>query len=151
MSKILTEMLTRAHMCTRIQNLGLTQLESTSKIITVRIENSSFGDNLTIGVFTSVAWGPPDFWNLGHSLLQRETGCEALSSIEREHKKYTRNHNKYWEHQKSTRNHQKSMILKTNQGTSLIIPGASRMTKDDISSYETSQNLISRSRNSQDF
>ena len=37
------------HIGARIQNLRLMQFESTLKIIMVRIENSSFGYNLTIG------------------------------------------------------------------------------------------------------
>ena len=44
--KILTEMWAEDNISARIQNLGWTQLEYTSKIIIVRIENSSFEYNL---------------------------------------------------------------------------------------------------------
>ena len=50
----------------RIQDLGWTQLECTSKIIRIDVENASFGYNLTVGNlnsdgFAPVARGPPDF------------------------------------------------------------------------------------------
>ena len=50
--------LTRAHMYTRIQNLGWTQLESTLKIMRVRIENASFGYNLIFEIWIFEGSGP---------------------------------------------------------------------------------------------
>ena len=51
--KILSEMLPRAHMYTQNWNLGWTRLESTSKIMRVRIENASFGYILMFEIWIS--------------------------------------------------------------------------------------------------
>ena len=56
-SKILSEMLTHAHISGRIQNMRWTQLEYTSNIMLVGIENTSFGYNLMSEIWISE--GPP--------------------------------------------------------------------------------------------
>ena len=68
-SKNLSELWLGSTLCVLIQDLGWTQLESTSKIIVVNVENSPFGYNLIFEIWISegrgpVAWGPPDFCNL---------------------------------------------------------------------------------------
>ena len=57
-SKISSEMLTRAHMCTRNWNLKWTELESTLKIMRVDVENASFGCNLIYQIWISEGLGP---------------------------------------------------------------------------------------------
>ena len=68
-SKILTKLWRCLTSSARIQNLGWTHLESTLNIMRVNVENSSFGYNLSFEIwisdgFSSVAWGPSDFWIL---------------------------------------------------------------------------------------
>ena len=56
-SKILTELWLYSTTWARIQDLRWTQLESTSKIMMVDVENSSFGYDLTIGIWISDGHG----------------------------------------------------------------------------------------------
>ena len=50
---MLTKSLPVFHTCAWLQDLWWTQLESTSRIIIMRIDNSSFGSNLTIWTFVT--------------------------------------------------------------------------------------------------
>ena len=73
--------------CGRIHTLGGTQLESTWKSMRVDVEKFSFGDNLVFGIWISEglgphAGGPSDFWNLWHSLLQRERCAKNFPHLE---------------------------------------------------------------------
>ena len=65
-SKILSKLWQWLSPCALIQDLVWTQLESTLRIMTMSVENSSFGYGLTIGdlvkgVFTIVARRPSDY------------------------------------------------------------------------------------------
>ena len=67
--KILTKSSRGSVVSAPIQNLVWTQLESTSKIITMNVENSWFGYDLNSEIWISddpgpVTGGPPDFWHL---------------------------------------------------------------------------------------
>ena len=72
--KILTESPRGGVVKARIQNLGWTQLEYTSTIMMVNVENYSFGNHhgrlgdiyiyIYIYIYITAAWGPHDLWNL---------------------------------------------------------------------------------------
>ena len=86
--KILTEMVTVAHMCTRIQNLGWTQLESTLKMIIIGIENASFGYDLTFEIWISespglLTGGPSDFQSMS-------PGGECFAPLDFKKSKFSR-------------------------------------------------------------
>ena len=65
-SKSLSKSWRIACICGLIQNLGRTQLESTSRIMVVAVENSSFEYDLIFEIWSSespgpTTGGPPDF------------------------------------------------------------------------------------------
>ena len=105
------------------QNLRWTQLESTSKIMMVDVENSSFGFDLIFEIWISdwfcpVAWGPSDFQIMSPGgECFAPLGALPLAEGERVRSTLLQGTRKNWEHQKSTRNHQKSSFFKMNQNT----------------------------------
>ena len=92
-SKNLLELWLCSTLCVLIQDLGWTQLESTSKIIIVNVENSSFGYDLIIG---NLLLEDPLISKLGVLILRMRGGAK---------------HSPLWdrtgEHQKSARNNEK--------------------------------------------
>ena len=82
-SKILTKWSRGSVFRGRIHNMGWTHVESTSKIIIIDVENSSFGYNLIVEIWISeglglLAWGCLGFWNLSPGSTTADLGSTRV-------------------------------------------------------------------------